>query len=349
MAACISALPEELLVRIIELVVSGCPTNHYVALRVCSMWRRIVENEPACNRDVHFVCIRWNTYGDALRWLAFTLRRCLLSIERSKATQLDFHVFVQPLGLWNLLSRAVLRDLAALVQHVAPRARSLRVQGDPRVLVPILDAKWPLLCEVVLHTDEDPSDTIAGCPAFDAPLLTSFCSSFLSPRISACVLYRRNLTSLELFTSRKPAFLEASRELFLLILRHCPLIERLVVALDDIVLPQYSAPIVLPCLRQLLLTSSHPPSERTCNSRACTSTVWTYFEAPSLDMLAVPHRWFAVGPIGVLNKFFAGRFPSIIVINECPAASVEAWRAAIQREWPGSIVVVESMADYGGI
>ncbi|KAJ7206723.1 hypothetical protein B0H12DRAFT_1080157 [Mycena haematopus] len=167
-------------------------------------------------------------------------------------------------------------------------------------------------------------------------------TTYLTPIMLESLPREHLISTMELFTHRKPHEIGASLKLFLLILVSFPQLEQLTVALTDIIddPPPTSVPLTLPFLNRLYLTSSQPPFESTWNCPWRTSTLWSYIVTPGLKELSVPQRWFEMSSVVELSEFFRrnSRIPAVIQFVECPVELVIRWRRRHQDAWPFSLV-----------
>ncbi|KAF8140717.1 hypothetical protein K438DRAFT_1785482 [Mycena galopus ATCC 62051] len=347
----INVLPVEILVKIFD-VVNGTRAPDRKALRsVCKKWNSVVDSFPACNRQVNFFHILRGT--NDLGLLHSATKLCRSSMERASSALLDLRLCVHLHIAWDPLAFAVkelLHGLNIVCSAAAPRTRSLDIVGCPQIVQPVLEHIWPHLTDVSLHVFRDPSLLIS--PSMNAPPLIRFSSTFATPSILSAFLSCGLVTTLDLFTGRTEGLLyEATLDLFLLVLKSCPLLERLCTALDDIVSapPPDTPPYHHRSLRELYLCSPHPSEASQWNPKSIINTVWSFFDAPSLVELSVPQRWFVMGAFDELGAFFArsGCCPRLIQFIGCPAHLVDDWERRHAAVWTRAVIQAQlPFADY---
>ncbi|KAJ6471502.1 hypothetical protein C8R45DRAFT_1104469 [Mycena sanguinolenta] len=363
----IDILPTDVLHRLLELVVGDAsPLGRVDVMLVCRAWRDIIKGVPACSRKISFRFTLWDMWDIELA--QSQLRRLLLgcrsSLRRARSASIDLKISIPHpippspipgIGLAGQLQptpqlsleQTVMDEAKALISEVAPRTRSLYVEGVPTVLVYILSVPWPRLPALGVHVEVDPSPFLAGIPSLVAPLLCNIFSSFWMDPLADRIARGRGITTVELFARHKPIFQAASLDIFLEVLTIFPQLQQLTMAVDDIVvpLPPSSSPLIALSLRRLYLTSSRPPAHNAVHKPWRTSKLWSYFTAPCLNELSVPQRWFEIGPIYDLNKFFHrnGRVPVALEFVECAWDVEDRWIKASRKAWPDCILQVQLM------
>ncbi|KAF8144019.1 hypothetical protein K438DRAFT_1993265 [Mycena galopus ATCC 62051] len=309
-----SALSIELQRTIFKFVLAGNPAFRRVLRRVCRGWA-IVLDRPTCNRLIEFTCIYWNGCTDDVLALKSMARGCRHMVNQFDSLRFDVRIAVFLSPFWDhrhSFTRALVSELKHLCPVVAPRARSLHVRGDTRILPLLFNCSWPKLAKLTLQTEEDPSDIFQQhcLQLTNAPMVASVSTAYITPSVVS-FLPTQLITSLEIHT--KPGMAEAPLDFFLHLVTAFPHLERLAVALDDISEPADTI-FRVPFLNSLVLTSTSPPTESGWHSNWRNSSLWSHFVAPNLDDLTVPQRWFTMGAFEDLDLFFKrnGRVPRLI-------------------------------------
>ncbi|KAJ7256554.1 hypothetical protein B0H12DRAFT_1070738 [Mycena haematopus] len=316
-------LSVDIVTLIFEHTVAGSAPDRALARSVCKNWRAIIDSAPSCSRDVSFHITLWSGgLPDSIR-LQRLLEACFTSIDRARSASLDLSICV---------GHAILSTPITSVAEPQFRERLL----DP------FTVPWPKLRSMEMHVGANPSTLLFGCQPMEAPLLSHIATTYLTPIMLESLPREHLISTMELFTHRKPHEIGASLKLFLLILVSFPQLEQLTVALTDIIddPPPTSVPLTLPFLNRLYLTSSQPPFESTWNCPWRTSTLWSYIVTPGLKELSVPQRWFEMSSVVELSEFFRrnSRIPAVIQFVECPVELVIRWRRRHQDAWPFSLV-----------
>ncbi|KAF8207203.1 hypothetical protein K438DRAFT_1962813 [Mycena galopus ATCC 62051] len=347
-----STLAHETVLRILDTAIAGSPSDRIVVALVCKEWAEIVDKEAACNRGIDFAVSFWDGGPLDVMSLRRLSRRCYEATIRSRFALVDLLVSCSmgPIG-WiptTHFIREIEHELDALCHRVSHRVRSLDVRRFPEVVGVLLNHPWLSLSDLSLHVDADPSAWFLGRPPLVAPSLTRLSSNFISNAIVSVLPIGNRISTLELYTHRRPCFEEATLSVFLFVISAFPFLERLTIAVDDIIEepPSTTASLNALYLRELNLSSSHPPFEEAWNPGWLTSTLWLYFTAPALKELRVPQRWFEMGAVYELDEFFERSGCTIYSIRfvECTRSLVDRWRVRHQSAWPTASVHVDVMA-----
>ncbi|KAJ6487973.1 hypothetical protein C8R45DRAFT_1097822 [Mycena sanguinolenta] len=337
----IDVLPRELLLKVLESSVLGHRTSwtRNAVRNVCALWRSIVDEEPTCWRDVDFYLVVWQGEQSDVDRLHAVLEDCRFMLHQSRSVALDLTIAVEHNGSSlnphnNSFHRRVLNEVSALVAEAAPRTRSLHLEGLPCILPLIAAVAWPMLTQLALHLPYDPSHALRLCPPLSTPRLIQLSLRHWSQEIRAFLPDIQAVSALELFAHRHSVLNEATIDLFLLVLSLFPSLEFLQTPLDDVTvsLDDGLPRLRVPHLHRLCLSSSSPPSGSSWNSRWPTNFFWSYIETPLLKELTLPQRWFEMGPVVELNKFFESnsRIPSVIRFTECPDYLVHRWAEQLE-------------------
>ncbi|KAF8198237.1 hypothetical protein K438DRAFT_1966979 [Mycena galopus ATCC 62051] len=345
----IDSLPNELLVRIFDMLIAAPPHDRKTLHLVSPTWKLLVDTFAACDRLVHFYYID-HCADHCFEEFHRMVRRCSRAVERARCALLDLRITIHVVSGWNpaaFVVKGILRKLDTLCSAVASRTRSLDVASRGLIMVPIFDHVWPRLTDLALRVSDDPSPVI--CPAMFTSPLTHFSTSFVTRSILSALLHCNLLTSLELFTDCNVHPNEATLQIFLFVLSTFPLLERLRTVLDDVLLepPPGSTPLRHASLRELYFSSARPSSDSAgWNPEWIVNTVWAYFEAPSLAELAVPQRWFVMGAFTELSEFFArsGCHPRLIQFVGCPTHLMEDWEFRHAAVWTETVIQVRRLA-----
>ncbi|KAF8184081.1 hypothetical protein K438DRAFT_1766527 [Mycena galopus ATCC 62051] len=294
-------LSVEAKIAIFQLALAGNPSLLQVLRAVCRDWRAVIDVDPTCNRGVDFSCVYWNGGVDDILSLRTTGKRVRFHLSRHPSLLLDLRVAVVlgPSG-WNsshFFFRTLMNEeLYAMCSDASSRTRSIDVRGTGHVLEALFHWPWPLLEELKILVDEDPSVAIEHAyqppVVLTAPVLSRIHSDYMTPAIISMFprVARAAITYLDLFSTRMPPFAETPLAFFMQVATSFPHLQYLAIALDDIdvPLPIYSVPFGLPFLKSLVLSSSRPRADSGLQDEWINSTLWSHFVAPALQELTVP-------------------------------------------------------------
>ncbi|KAF8130099.1 hypothetical protein K438DRAFT_1788766 [Mycena galopus ATCC 62051] len=355
----INALTVRLLIHIFDLVLSSrptdrealrsvctmwgvngtCPADRKALRAVCTTWKVLVDGSAACDRFIDFFHV--SHPDDDLGSLYRTGERVRRAIGRAR--------FGWDPAAFSV--KEILRELGVLCSVAAPRTRSLDVVGCPDIVAPLFSHTWPRLRDLSLHVSHDPSSVVR--PGMFMSPLARFSTTFASPSIFSAFVHCDLITTLHLFSETSVGDSdEATLETFLLVLKTFPKLERLRTRLEDVVTvpPSGLVPYRHSSLRELYLTSLRPSSDFGWNPEWIVSTLWSFFEAPSLAELSMPQRWFVMGAFTELGQFFArsGCNPRLIQFVGCPGHLMEDWQRRHAAEWTTSVVQVRAIVACTG-